>query len=110
MGRQGGFQGLPALAFAELALGELAADPEAGAIGDLPYENLDHLRSCLAQLKTKAKRSKIYDRGNNSPLPYRAIKKGVYVGNAVEGLVLYALPPLAALKEGHHDFWRSAQV
>ena len=49
---------LPAIAFAELRLGELAEDPEMGQVGDLPYSNMDHLREILKDLKTKPRRDK----------------------------------------------------
>ncbi len=110
MGRSGGFEGLPAIAFVELQLGGLTADPEHGSMGNLPYENLDHLRSCLAQLKTKAVASKIYDRGNPGIFPYRTIKNGVFVGNQKEGLAEFPMPSSALLKEKHFDWWRSANL
>ncbi len=40
---------LPAICFVELKLGELAADPEHGAVKDLLYSNIEHLRECLAE-------------------------------------------------------------
>lgn len=110
MGREGGFQGLPAAAFVELRLGELASDPENGALNDLPYDNIEHLRSCLSQLKTKAVKSKIFDRSNPGVFPYRTIKNGVFVGNARDGLVVYTFPSTKELKENHYDWWRSAHM
>lgn len=110
MGRAGGFEGLPAIAFVELGLGELATDPENGSIGDLPYENMEHLRHCLSQLKSKEVASKIYDRSNAGIFPYRTVKNGIFVGNKKEGLSIYALPSRAELKEKHYDWWRSANL
>lgn len=110
MGRRGGFEGMPAIAFVELGLGELAADPENGAIGDLPYENLEHLRHCLSSLRGKDVASKIFDRGNSGAFPYRMVKGGVYVGNSREGLSVYAMPSNAELKDKHYDWWRSAHM
>jgi len=110
MGRSGGFEGLPAIAFVELILGELSADPEKGAIGGLPYGNVEHLRHCLAQLKTKQVASKIFDRSNTGNFPYRTVKDGVYVGNSQEGLCIYPIPSQAELKEKHFDWWRSANM
>jgi hypothetical protein len=110
MGRRGGFQGMPAIAFVELRLGELAIDPENGAIQDLPYENIEHLRSCLAQIKTKDVASKIFDRSGSGTFLYRTIKHGIFVGNAKEGLKLYPFPDSKALKEKHYAWWRSANM
>jgi len=104
------FQALPAIAFVELRLGELAEDPERGAINDLPYENMEHLRSCLSQLKTKSVKSKIFDRSNPGVFPYRTVKNGIFIGNAAEGLSIYPIPSQAELREKHYDWWRSAQM
>lgn len=110
MGRRGGFQGIPAVSFVELRLGELSEDPENGAIQDLPYENIEHLRSCLAEVKTKAVASKLFDRSSSGDFPYRVVRNGIFVGNADEGLSAYALPPAAELREKFHAWWRSANL
>lgn len=110
MGRKGGFQGLPAIAFVELRLGELATDPERGSIHDLPYENIEHLRMCLSDLKTKEVSSKIFDRSSSGLFPYRVVKNGVFVGTEKEGLFVYALPSAAELKEKQYSWWRSANL
>jgi hypothetical protein len=110
MGRLDSFEGLPAIAFVELKLGELANDPENGSIGDLPYENMEHLRHCLSQVSKKTVASKIFDRSNPGIFPYRTIKNGIFIGNAKEGLSVYALPSHAILKENHYDWWRSANL
>ncbi len=110
MGRSAGFEGLPDLAFLELRPGALAQDPVNGDTGDLPYENMPHLRNCLAGLKNKTIGSKIFDRSNPGLFPYRTLKTGVFVGNAKEGLSLYPLPPMAELKEKHFEWYRSANL
>ncbi len=106
----GGFQALPAIAFVELRLGELAEDPERGAVNDLPYRDLDHLRSCLSQLRTKEVKSKMFDRSNPEIFPYRTVKNGVYIGSRTEGLFFYGMPSQAELKEKHYEWWRSAHM
>jgi hypothetical protein len=77
---------------------------------NLPYENMEYLRSCLAQVKTKDVKSKIYDRANSGVFPYRTIKNGIFVGSAAEGLSLYAFPTGTELKEKHYQWWRSANM
>ena len=42
---------LPAIAFVELRLGNLVADPEFGAVGDLPYPYIHHLRESLIDVR-----------------------------------------------------------
>ncbi|OHE66199.1 MAG: hypothetical protein A2Y36_01275 [Treponema sp. GWA1_62_8] len=100
---------VPALCWAELRLGELATDPEGGEIRDLPYENIDHLRSCLSQLKTKSVTTKIVDRLHPSSFSYRVIKNGIFYGTR-EGLAFFALPSATALKADHYHWWRSANM
>ncbi|MBL8966604.1 MAG: hypothetical protein JNG85_06315 [Spirochaetaceae bacterium] len=110
MGGAGPSLSFPAIAFVELKLGELATDPERGAAGDLPYENLEHLRSCLASLKTKDVGAKVIDRLHPGTFSYRMLKDGVYVGNKAEGLARYALPSPEALRDEHYAWWRSANM
>jgi hypothetical protein len=100
---------VPALCWTELRLGELAMDPERGEIRDLPYENVDHLRSCLSQLKTKAVTTKIVERLHPSTFAYRTVKTGVYYGTR-DGLALFPLPKAEELRDKHYQWWRSANL
>lgn len=111
MMREGdGFQALPAIAFVELRLDALATDPETGAVKDLPYENIEHLRECLVELKKKFVSTKIFDRSGSGIFSYRVVKNGIFIGNAKEGMILYAMPPFAELRDTNHDWWRSANL
>lgn len=100
---------VPALCWVECHLGELATAPEMGEVRDLPYENIDHLRSCLIQLRTKNVATKMVDRINPSTFMYRTIKNGIFYGTS-EGLALYRLPPVDVLKAEHYQWWRSANM
>jgi hypothetical protein len=100
---------VPAFCWVELKLGELANDPERGEVHDLPYENIDHLRSCLIQLRTKNVVTKIVDRLHPSSFSYRTIKNGVFYGTAA-GLAMYPLPSVEQLKNEHYHWWRSANM
>src|SRR5450756_985466 len=110
MGTRGGFQGMPAAAFVELRLDELATNPENGDIHDLPYENIDHLRTCLSEVKNKDIASKIFDRSNPGVFPYRVVKNGIFICNTAEGMVLYPMPSDAELRDKYHSWWRSANM
>ena len=102
---------LPAVCFVELRLGELANDPEQGAIRDLPYSNINHLRQCLVDLRTKTAHSKMVDRIHPASFRYRMIKSGVFVGNAtVERPLYFPLPSQEELRAEHYRWWRSANV
>ena len=98
---------LPAVCFVELRLGQLADDPQNGDVGDLPYENIDHLRNCLLELRDKPIHTKMVDRLPPRIIPYRTIKNGLFVGN-VERLIYYALPPWDEIKKTSYAWWRSA--
>ena len=110
MGSRDGFQGLPAIAFVELNLGELAADPGNGAAHELPYENMLHLRRCLLEVKTKTVLSKIFDLNGSGFFSYRVVKHGIFIGNQREGLALYAMPSVEELQTKHRAWWRSANT
>jgi hypothetical protein len=100
---------LPAICFVEMRLGELADDPEHGAVRDLPYENIDHLRQCLVEIRTKLAHTKMVNRVQTAALPYRAIRSGVFLGNT-EGLLYFPLPSVEGLRTRHYAWWRSASM
>jgi hypothetical protein len=110
MGHEKGFPGLPAVAFAEMELGELAKNPVQGDIRDLPYDNIDHLRKCLVEVKDKAIPSKIFDLSGSVGMLYRVVKNGIYVGNNHEPLTLFPMPSIDEQRKFHREWWRSANV
>lgn len=102
---------LPSVCFVELRLGELAEDPQYGAVRDLPYSNIPHLRQCLIDLKTKTVSAKMVDRVDPAAFPYRMIKDGICVGSRAEGrLIYFAMPSPEDLRAKHYRWWRSANV
>jgi hypothetical protein len=100
---------LPAICFVELRLGELAEDPERGAVRDLPYSNISHLRQCLIDLKTKTVHTKMVNRVQPASFPYRTIKSGIFVGNE-EQLRYFPLRSQEELRAKHYRWWRSANM
>ncbi|MFP4345140.1 MAG: hypothetical protein ACLFU8_10640 [Anaerolineales bacterium] len=100
---------LPAVCFVELRLGELGSNPEYGAVADLPYSNIDHLRQCLVDLRTKTVNAKMVDRIHPASFPYRTIKSGIFVGNR-DQLLCFPLPSQEELRAKHYRWWRSANM
>jgi len=100
---------LPAVCFVELRLGELAEDPERGAVRDLPYSNIGHLRQCLVDLRTKTVHAKMVNRIQPASFPYRTIRSGIFVGNE-ERLLYFPLPSREELRAKHYRWWRSANM
>jgi len=100
---------LPAICFVELRLGELAEDPERGAVRDLPYSNIGHLRQCLVDLRTKIVHTKMVNRVQPASFPYRTIKSGVFVGNR-EQFAYFPMPSPEQLRSQHYRWWRSANM
>lgn len=99
----------PVIAFVELELGELAKNPEFGAVNDLPYTFIHHLRECLMGLDGKRVHTKMVNRVQPINFPYRMIKSGVYIGNA-DTLVYFPLPPRHELRSKFYHWWRSANL
>ncbi|HFE67454.1 MAG TPA: hypothetical protein ENJ93_09360 [Chloroflexi bacterium] len=100
---------LPAISFVELDLGELASDPEHGALRDLPYDHVGHLRECLIEVKDKNIHTKMVDRLAAPEFQYRTIKSGIYIGNT-KGLVCFPLPSRDELRGKYYRWWRSANA
>lgn len=100
---------LPAFAFVDLQLGELATDPVNGSIKDLPYTYMDHLREVLIDLKSKSVHTKMVNRVQSVEFPFRMIKNGIFIGNK-EALVYYPLPSMEKLRNEYYRWWRSANA
>lgn len=99
---------VPRICFVDLELGELAANPGEGDGSGLPYPNLDHIRSCLAELKpTGQKETKTVDRVARQGFIYRCVKSGFYVGDP-EGVLYYPYPAHRELEETYYEWWRCA--
>jgi hypothetical protein len=100
---------LPAVFFAELQLGELAENPEFGSVGNLPYSNMDHLRQCLVDLRTKLVNTKMVDRVSPASVAYRTLKTGFFLGNQ-DQLMCFPMPSQEELRNKHYRWWRSANM
>ncbi len=100
---------LPAIVFTELQLGELAKDPEMGLADELSYSNLDHLRQCLTEVKTKYIATKMVDRIHSPNVQYRTIKNGVFVGNQTQ-LRYFAMPSPEEIRSNNYRWFRSANM
>ena len=109
MDRQATLFPLPAIYFADLKLGELAADPERGDGDELPYANMDHLRQCLVEIRTKQVATKMVDRNHPVAFPYRTVRTGFYFGRGAD-LVFYPMPSRQELMGPYYNWWRSAQM
>ncbi|MEX0326380.1 MAG: hypothetical protein AB3N33_09870 [Puniceicoccaceae bacterium] len=99
---------VPRIVFAEMKLEELAEDPDAPKVENLPYANLDHLRDCLKELRhTYAKPNKTVIRHMKTDFLFRTIRGGFYIGDQ-ESFLYYPMPGMEELETVHYAWWRSA--
>ncbi|MFC2116327.1 hypothetical protein ACFLTU_07615 [Bacteroidota bacterium] len=99
----------PKLFIVELKLNKLSKDSYA-PIHDLPYPNPDHLRECLARLKSSKERlTKTVIRQYKGDLSYRTIKDGFFIGEG-ENFRYYPFPSIPELEDKYYYWWRSALV
>ncbi|MGC9450233.1 MAG: hypothetical protein ACP5I4_02190 [Oceanipulchritudo sp.] len=99
---------VPRIAFAEMKLENLARDPEARDVENLPYINLDHLRDCLRELRhTYAKPTKTVIRQMKQDVLYRTIRGGFYVGDK-DSFLYFPMPEKKELESTYYPWWRSA--
>ena len=100
---------LPTLVFAELVLGRLADDPEASETGNMPYANMQHLRDCLRELRTKSRKpTKTVIRFLQQDVLFRTIHRGFYVAQTGGAFRYFAFPDRNALETKFYPWWRSA--
>jgi hypothetical protein len=102
------FVHLPAVAFVQLQLGELAGDPEKGSVQDLPYDYIPHLRECLIEIRTKNTNTKMVHRVHPVDFPYRMIKSGIFLSKYGEGVLYFPMPSRDQLRSEYYRWWRSA--
>ncbi|HEY0944779.1 MAG TPA: hypothetical protein VGD81_05910 [Opitutaceae bacterium] len=100
---------VPALVYADLKLERLADDPEANGIDNLPYPNLEHLRDCLRELRTKqGKSTKTVIRFLQQDVLFRTLRQGFYVAATGGGFLHFPMPSRDELETIHYPWWRSA--
>lgn len=100
---------VPTIVFGELKIGRLAHDPDATDTDNLPYLNIEHLRDCLRELKSKPEKpTKTVIRYLQQDVLFRTIRGGFYVAQNGESFRYFAFPDLNALESQYYPWWRSA--
>ena len=101
---------VPKIVFVELELDGLAMDPVNGSDSNLPYQNIEHLRDCLTELKVAQKKpNKTVIRFMQGDLLYRTVKNGFFVGDK-ENFLFYKFPSQEQMENEYYSWWRSALV
>lgn len=101
---------VPRIAFAELALEGLHADPFGASPENLPYPHLEHLRDCIVTLlDDPQKQTKLVLRHFHHELLFRTVRNGFFVGGK-GGFAYYPLPPREKLESEHREWLRSAET
>jgi hypothetical protein len=101
---------VPTIIFADLRLGPLANQHDSKQTGQLPYANLEHLRSCLENMAARPdKTTKIVNRDAVLTDLYYMIRTGVYVGSS-DGLLFYPMPDEDTLSRDHGTWWHDARA
>lgn len=98
---------VPKICFAELDLGDLAEDPDAGTGGNLPYQHIEHIKDCLREIAAQEKVTKTVDRIHPQYVPFRVIRSGFFVGDR-EQVLYYPMPDRKELETEYYQWWRSA--
>lgn len=96
---------VPRICIVELDLAGLADDPAHGKGENLPYQHLNHIRSCLQELAVK--RIKTVDRTQRQSVMYRCIKGGFFIGDQNK-VLSYPFPTLDELEVKYDAWWRCA--
>lgn len=101
---------LPRVVFADMKIDGLARDPARGSADNLPYKNVEHLRSCLQEIQEHPdKATKIVVRDMRPDILYFMIRSGLFVGDQ-QDFRYYPLPGEDELASDHHLWWHSART
>lgn len=99
---------VPKLVFVELLLNGFANDPLNAPIDNIPYQNIDHMRECLINLKNKpSKPNKTVVRSMQNDILYRTCKNGFFIGDN-KTCYYYPMPPKEKLEGEYYAWWKSA--
>lgn len=99
---------VPRLVYADMKLENLALDPEALDVGNLPYTNLQHLRDCLLELKNiPSKSNKTVNRSFTEEVLFRTVRQGFFVADQSD-FRFFPMPDVDVLETDHYPWWRSA--
>jgi hypothetical protein len=103
---------LPAVVFADLRLDGLSRDPDDRDVNNLPYGNLEHLRDCLRELRTKPnKMAKTVIRDLQHHLLFRTLRRGFYVAaQGGDSFRYFPMPTREELETVHAKWWKSANT
>ena len=98
---------VPKIMFVELELNGLADDPLGGRADNLPYNNMAHIRSCIAELDSK--QIKTVDRVAQQTIIYRSVKNGsgFFIGDQ-QKVIYYPYPSKDELEGRYNVWWRCA--
>jgi len=101
---------LPRVAFIDLKLGALATNPATPGAAGLPYQNLEHLRSCLKDVHPdNGRATKIVNRGLRPDILFYLIRSGLFIGDKEAGMRYFPLPGEDELERDHYLWWHSAR-
>ncbi|MEN8191258.1 MAG: hypothetical protein ABFS12_00495 [Bacteroidota bacterium] len=99
---------VPKIMFVELILNGLSNDPKNASTENLPYQNIDHMKDCLIDLKKPdSKPNKTVVRNMRDDLLYRTTKNGFFIGDQSE-MFYYKFPSKEELEGVHYPWWKSA--
>ena len=101
---------VPRIAFADLRVIDFDKLDEAGNIGNLYHQNLQHLKDCILSVTTKQdKKAKTLERARVESFTYNLIDTGIYIGDQ-QGVLYYRMKSLRELNMYYHPWARSAMV
>lgn len=101
---------VPRIAFADLRVIDFDNLDDAGNIGNLYHQNINHLKDCIQSVTTKKeKTAKTLDRARVESFTYNLVDTGVYVGDQ-EGVLYYRMKSLRELQMYHHPWAKSAMI
>ncbi len=100
---------VPKIMFVELELNGIADDPIGGRADNLPYNDLSHIRNCIAELDSKQIKIKTVDRVAQQSILYRSVKSGsgFFLGDQKK-VIYYPYPSKEDFEGKYNTWWRCA--
>lgn len=101
---------VPQIVFADLKLVNVDDPEHTGNIGTLYSRNIQHLKGCIAQLRSSNdKQNKTLDRTHVESFGFQHIGKAIYVANSKE-TIAYNMLTMDELQRDHFPWAKSANI
>lgn len=100
---------VPQVVFSDLKVVDFDDPTRTGNIGAAYDKNLEHLKSCVRDVKSLPDKPNKNVERSVSSFSYQIIRDGIYIGNG-DSIRVYPMPSVDDIRQKNYDWGRSAMI